>query len=55
MEYGLFKPLFDKIIEKAVARGVRFEENPKYDNNDTDIFGYDNPQNDTDDDKPTRQ
>ncbi len=31
MEYGLFKPLFDKIIEKAVARGVRFEENTNAD------------------------
>ena len=27
MEYELFKPLLDKIIEKAVALGVRFEEN----------------------------
>lgn len=27
MEYELFKPVFDKIIDKAVKRGVRFEEN----------------------------
>lgn len=27
MEYDLFKPLFDEIIEKTIARGIRFEEN----------------------------
>lgn len=27
MDYATFKPLMDKIIEKAVRRGVRFEEN----------------------------
>lgn len=27
MTYELFKPLFDEIIEKAVAKGIRFEEN----------------------------
>ncbi|MCH5163153.1 MAG: PHP domain-containing protein [Clostridiales bacterium] len=27
MEYKLFKPLMDEIIEKTVERGIRFEEN----------------------------
>lgn len=36
-------------------KGTYSDDKPKYDNNDTDIFGYDNPQNDTDEDKPTRQ
>lgn len=27
MEYALFKPQLDRIIEKTVARGIRFEEN----------------------------
>lgn len=27
MDYETFKPLMDKLIDKAVARGVRFEEN----------------------------